>query len=310
MATTTMQQESVVSFGAGLACKIEDQEIPPLVPPFLQSAQLLGCADQTEVLEFLSGRPIHTVFMASLISDNGLVSPLNRGSFFGCRNENGRLEGVALIGHATLMETESEECIQAFAQVARDYPPAHLIRGEQQKVKSFWGHYAASNRAPRLLCSEHLLEHDSGPANFLAVPGLRQATLADLEQIVTINASMAFAESCTNPLTRDPKGFRERSARRINQDRNWVWIENGRVIFKADIIAETSDVIYLEGIYIDPEQRGKGYGLRCVSQLTHLLLARASTISLTVNEKFSDLQAFYRKAGYKVFSRYDTIYLH
>ena len=300
MAVTIMRQQSMPSLAPGLTAKIESVYIQPLSP-----------ADETEVLEFLSIRPIHTVFLASLIRDNGMVSSCHRGSFFGCRNKNGRLEGVALIGHATIIETESEECIKAFAHLAKNCSPApaHLIRGEQKKVESFWSYYAEGERAPRLLCRELLVERTSAPVNFPAVPGLRLATLADLEPVMNVNASMAFAEGGVNPLTRDPEGFRERSARRIKQGRNWVWIENDRLIFKADIIAKTTEVSYLEGVYVDPEHRGKGYGLRCMSQLTKLLLERTGCICLTVNVKFSDIQTFYSKAGYKFRSHYDTIYL-
>src|ERR1043166_6358628 len=69
-----------------------------------------------EVLNFLSERPLHTVFMASLIRDNGLVSPHNRGSFYACRNAHGSLEGVALLGHATVIEARSSASISAFAR--------------------------------------------------------------------------------------------------------------------------------------------------------------------------------------------------
>lgn len=298
MAVTIMQQQSAPSPVAGLTAKPESVCVQPL-----------GQADEAEVLEFLSIRPIHTVFMASLIRDNGMVSSLHRGSFFGCRNNDGRLEGVALIGHATIIETESEECIKTFARLAKNCSPAHLIRGEQQKVESFWSYYAEGERAPRLLCRELLLEQTSASVSLTAVPGLRLANLADLSHVINVNASMAFAESGVNPLTRDPAGFRERSARRIKQRRNWVWIENDRLIFKADTIAQTPEVSYLEGVYVDPEHRGKGYGLRCISQLTRLLLERTGSICLTVNAKFSDIQTFYSKAGYKFRSHYDTIYL-
>ena len=44
----------------------------------------LGQSDQSEVIEFLSARPVHTVFMVGLIRDNGLLSPRNRGSFSRC----------------------------------------------------------------------------------------------------------------------------------------------------------------------------------------------------------------------------------
>src|SRR5437870_7796017 len=78
-----------------------------------------GC--EGEVLSFLASRPIHTVIMAGLIRDNGLVSPLNRGTFYSCRDAAGRLEGVALIGHLTMVETKSAEVIELFAEIAQQH---------------------------------------------------------------------------------------------------------------------------------------------------------------------------------------------
>ena len=89
----------------------------------------LSAADEPEVLEFLSARTIHTVFMASLIRDNGLVSPHNRGSFYACRDQYGRLEGVALLGHATVIEARTENSLASFARLTRNCLNARLIRG-------------------------------------------------------------------------------------------------------------------------------------------------------------------------------------
>ena len=95
----------------------------------------LSTADEAEVFEFLSARTIHTVFMASLIRDNGLVSPHNRGSFYACRDRYGLLEGVALLGHATVIEARSENALASFARLARNCLNARLIRGEQETAK-------------------------------------------------------------------------------------------------------------------------------------------------------------------------------
>ncbi len=95
--------------------------------------QRLANSDAAEVLQFLSQRPIHTVAMMSLIRDNGIVSPFNRGTFYGCRDLNGQLEGVALVGHATLMETVSDRALAALAQVARECPNTHMIMGEKEQ---------------------------------------------------------------------------------------------------------------------------------------------------------------------------------
>ena len=71
------------------------QERAPHTPPVF--VKPLANDDQSEVLQFLSQRALHTVSMMSLIQDNGLVHPLKRGTFYGCRDTNGQLEGVALV---------------------------------------------------------------------------------------------------------------------------------------------------------------------------------------------------------------------
>ncbi len=272
-----------------------------------RGAALLRSGDEDEVLEFLSVRPVHTVYMASLIRDNGLTSELNRGSFYACRRGNA-LEGVALLGHAIVMDTESEGCIKAFAELAKHHSRVHLIRGEKKQVQAFWTYYGKGKRNARCFADELLLQLKQLPTTE-PVPELRQATLGDLEDVVNVNAAMARSESGVNPLTRDARGFRERAARRIGKGRVWVWVKNDRLIYKSDIIAETPEATYLEGVYVVPDQRAKGYGLRCISQLAKLLLTRTKTICLAVNEKSFGSQQFYMRAGYELACRYDTIYL-
>ena len=264
---------------------------------------------KAEVLDFLRARPLHTVFLSGFIRDNGMVSLLNRGTFYAARNREGRLEGVGLIGHATLIETQSEAALEAFAGFARGCPFAHMILGEKEKVDNFWGYYAKPGETPRLICRELLLEKRWPVKKCKEVPGLRPATIDDLAHVMEVNAGMAFKESGINPLEKDPVGFRLRCARRIEQERIWLWVEKGRLIFKADIMSDTPDVVYLEGVYVNPEYRGKNYGLRCFSQLCKTLLARTVSICLLVNEKNRKARSFYRKAGYRLRSHYDTIFL-
>src|SRR5205085_799140 len=83
---------------------------------------------------FLSERPVQTVVMSGLVRDNGLESPFNRGTFYACRDREGRLEGVALIGHATLVEARTESALAAFAALAQKESNAHTILGEHGRV--------------------------------------------------------------------------------------------------------------------------------------------------------------------------------
>jgi predicted GNAT family acetyltransferase len=272
-------------------------------------AQPIKNEDKDEVFAFLAVRPLHTVYISGLIRDNGLESPLNRGKFYCCRNEEGQLEGVALIGHATLIEARTEAALQTFAAMAQTCKRAHMIMGESEKIQTFWNFYADGGQSPRLACRELLFEQRWPVEVRKEVRGLRRATLRDLEMVLPVQAEMAYEESGVNPMEKDPNGFRLRCARRIEQGRVWVLIENGRLIFKADIMSDTAEVVYLEGIYVAPEERGNGVGRRCLSQLTRNLLARTKSVSLLVNEQNQMASEFYLKAGFKMRAHYDTIFL-
>lgn len=280
----------------------------PVAESALTTGRLAG-EDEAEVLEFLARRPIHTVAMVGFIHDNGLVSPLNRGIFHGCRNRQGQLEGVALIGHATLMEARTDRALHAFVEVAQKCNMAHLIMGEEERILEFWTYYSKAGQEMRRACRELLFElrwplkvREEGSE-------LRRATLNDLDLIAPVQAQMAFDESAVNPMEADSAGFLQRCVRRINQGRTWTWIDDGKLIFKADIVADTPAVIYLEGIWVNPETRGRGYGLRCMSQLAQMLLSPNQSICLLVNGENTEAHQFYERAGYEFRGVYDTIFL-
>jgi predicted GNAT family acetyltransferase len=265
--------------------------------------------DQEEILQFFSRRPIHTVCMSSYIRDHGVVSPLNRGLFYGHRNDSGDLTGVALIGHATLLETEDEAAIEAFAELTHRYPSSHLIRGEQELISRFWNHFENLGNSPRLACSELLFEQTHVVLPPDELPRLRLATLADLERVIQINAAMLFSECGLEPLKKDPIGFQNRIARRIKNRRVYVWERENQLLFKADIFAETPEMIYLEGINVHPRERGKGHGLRCMAQLGRLLLKRSKALCLLINKQQTALGQFYSKVGFEFRGNYQTVYL-
>lgn len=265
--------------------------------------------DRNEVLAFLAERPVQTVCLAGFVRDNGLVSPFNRGTFYGCRNSEGRLEGVALIGHATLIEARSDRAMQEFGLLAQGYQRTHIILGEKDKVEQFWNYYADAGQEMRLVCRELLFELRRAMTVRDEIDGLRRATLADLETVAPIQAAMAEEESGTNPLEVDREGFLARCARRIEMGRVWVLEEDGRLMFKADVLADTPDVVYLEGVWVNPSERGKGLGRQCLRQLCQQLLSRTKSVCALVNENNQRAHTFYRMCNFKMRGVYDSIFL-
>jgi predicted GNAT family acetyltransferase len=287
---------------------MEENALLP-IPDVTLSVSKLTDSDLKETIAFLSERPIHTVCMLGMIRDNGLVSDLNRGTFYGCRNSEGRLEGVALIGHATLLETRTRGAIHELARTAQIHNRLHLIMAEQEKVEEFWNHYSDDGQSMRLACRELLFELRQSVELLEPVAGLRLATLEDLPLVAPVQALMAEEESGINPMTSDPEGFMKRCARRISKNRVWVITEGDRLIFKTDVQAQTPEVIYLEGIYVAPDRRGTGLGRRCFTEVCRTLLDDTRSICLLVNEENERVHSFYRMCGFKCVSNYDTIFL-
>lgn len=268
--------------------------------------------DREEVLGFLAERPVHTVALAGLIRDNGFVSEHNRGDFYGCRNSRGRLEGVALVGHHTLVEGRTRRAVREFATAALGCPRTHMILGELETVEEFWNGYADEGQRMRLACRELLFElreaigRDEDDAS---EEGPRRASAEDLELIIPVHAGLAAAESGVNPLDTDPEGFRRRCLRRIEQGRTWVVTDGERLLFKADVQADTPEVIYLEGVYVHPSERGTGAARAYLTRLCRHLLSFTRTVCLLANEENERAQRFYRTCGFKMRGVYDTIFL-
>lgn len=286
--------------------KVHSSSAQRISAPLVVSPLLQGKEEET--LAALSGPSLTNVIMSGFIRDNGLASPLNRGHFYACHDEQDRLKGIALIGHTILFEAFDERAIEAFAEIARRETAPHLLMGEHNAVERFWNYYADETQSPRLVCPVLFLQRRERFEEQLPVSGLRPAMRDDLEQVVEAQAAMALETSGVDPLKKDPAGFRARYLRRIEKQRVWVLMKDRRLVFKADIIAETPQATYLEGVYVSPEERGKGLGRNCLVGVGRILLERTKAIYLFVEHENKRTKSFYLNLGFSVAGNYDLLY--
>lgn len=271
--------------------------------------EVLTNAERAETLHFFEQRGINAAFFAGIIHDNGLESSFNRGTLYGYRTSSGQLEGVALIGHATLIEAITDEALHALAEVAHRCHSAQMIMCEENRLEKFWQFYAAAGQEMRRASRQLLLELRWPVEVSSNTSKLRLATAADLELLVPVHAEMALEESGIDPRAEDAAGFAERYRRRIQKGRTWVLTEGQQLVFKAEVASTTPQTTYLEGIWVNPEYRRMGFGQSCMSQLTRMLMWRAKSVCLFVNDDNDEAQRFYRQAGYHLRTVYDTIFL-
>ena len=239
-----------------------------------------------------------------------IVSELNRGKFYGYRNISGTLEGVALIGHSTLVEARSEKALKNLAITARTaQTPIHLIMSSGNAAETFWQHLTDGVTEPRLTCTENLFEIAFPFAVQKTEWQIENATMEHLLPVAEAQAEVAFMESGVDPMLKDRDGFLKRVARRIEQDRVFIVTDGDQLVFKADIIAETEDVIYLEGVYVAPEYRARDIGSKCLSLLSLELLNRVEHICLLSNVDFEGAHKSFIKAGFKNTDHCTTLFV-
>jgi len=84
---------------------------------------------------------------------------------------------------------------------------------------------------------------------------------------------------------------------------------NGRrLVFKLDVIAGTPGATYIEGVYVSPEERGKGLGQSCMKAVGHKLLEQTQAIYLFVETENTRTTSFYARLGFNVAGNYDLLY--
>ena len=272
-------------------------------------AFVLANSETEAVLEFLPKKPAHCAYLTGLIHEHGLVSPLNRGTFYASKDFLGELRGVALVGHATIIEPTNKESLRDLAEAARNCDSKHLVMCEERWAEQFWNHHG-TDRSIKCERRELLLElrWPTGNSNKNR-QHLRLATSKDLDVLIPVHARLACSQSGVDPRDVDREGFVERYQQRIKNGGTWVLTDNDQLIFKADVISATAETCYLEGVWVNPDVRSMGYGRACIAELARMLLWRSRSISVLVNDDDLETQSFYKSCGFQMRGSYRTVFL-
>jgi predicted GNAT family acetyltransferase len=171
-----------------------------------------------------------------------------------------------------------------------------MIIGEEHAVDELWA--AARSRMPR--------PRDDRPGQPVYVlgdapepgdTGLRAARSTDLELLIPACAEAHREEIGIDPLRRDPEGFRWRTRAQVDEGRSWIWVEEGRICFKAEASAWTPSAVQLQQVWVDPELRNRGYAKRALQDLCRLLLAHAPAVCLFVRPENAPAIRVYEGIG-------------
>jgi predicted GNAT family acetyltransferase len=130
-------------------------------------------------------------------------------------------------------------------------------------------------------------------------PGVRRVVLDELDVLYPACVAMFTEEVGVSP---EPSGgghYRARVAQLISRGWAFARIEEGQVVFKAEVGVATRHACQVQGVYVHPDLRGRGIAAPAMAAVVELALRNiAPVVSLYVNAGNVAAMRAYRRAGF------------
>jgi ribosomal protein S18 acetylase RimI-like enzyme len=263
----------------------------------------LGWSDQTAALEFLEREPIMNAYLVSRILDEGIGGLGDHVAVF----LRGELVGLAMVGWNIVMAVERslphdrrDFVVSIFAdQVTRSGDAPRAIISEVSLVETIWRQLSSWVVPPTVWRDRqpvYVLDHMDDPPELDQV---RYARAGDLDALVPACAAMHLEEVGIDPMSRDASGYRQRIRELISQQRSMVLFRKGRLVFKTEFSAVTTQTVQLMGVWTRPEERRQGWAKQGLREICGHLLHRHRRVSLFVNDFNTPAIDLYESLGFR-----------
>jgi uncharacterized protein len=262
--------------------------------------RVLGPPDLPSVTEILARDPVANVFVASRVEALGLDPRRLGGEMWG-HVVDGRLTALCHAG-ANLVPVEAgPDAVRAFADRARRQGRrCASIVGPREMVAPLWDLLEPAWGPARDVRPDQPLMTTSSAPLVPADPGVRPVRPEELDVLLPACIAMFTEEVGVSPTAGDGgAAYRARVAELIAAGRSFARIEDGRVLFKAEVGSATRAACQVQGVWVPPDLRGRGLstgGMAAVVQAT--LRDIAPVVSLYVNSYNAAARATYQRVGF------------
>jgi predicted GNAT family acetyltransferase len=279
------------------------------VRPRSEEARLLDDRDRAAALELCAADPVANVFVESRIRTFGL-DPGRLGAQMWGFDQGGRLASLCYGGANLVPVQASPAAVAAFADRAlRQGRRCSSIVGASAAVSELWGHLRPYWGPARDVRAAQPLMAIDGPSPIPADPGVRRVRIDEIDILLPASIAMFTEEVGISPLAGDGgASYRTRVAELVRSGRAFARIDDGRVIFKAEVGAATPQACQVQGVWVRPEYRGQGIAAPGMAAVVSQARATISpVVSLYVNDFNVPGRATYRRAGFREVGEFMSI---
>jgi predicted GNAT family acetyltransferase len=265
------------------------------------TARLLDDRDRAAAIEICDADPVANVFVSSRIRVHGL-DPSRLGAQMWGFEQGGRLVSVCYAG-ANLVPVQADSAaVAAFAARAlHQGRRCSSLVGPSAAVRELW-EYLRSHWGPaRDVRSAQPLMAINGPPAVAPDPAVRRVRNDEIDILLPASIAMFTEEVGVSPLAGDGGvAYRARVAELVRSGRAFARIEDGQVIFKAEVGAATHQACQIQGVWVRPESRRRGLaapGMAAV--VTEARRSISPVVSLYVNDFNAPARGAYYRAGFR-----------
>jgi hypothetical protein len=276
------------------------------------TARVLDDSDEPAVHRLLATDPVAACVLAGRVEVAGTAAASLGAPLWGF-GAGRDLDAVCLAG-ANLIPFAApgaeRAAAGAFAERARRAGRrCSTIVGPAASVAPLWDLLAphwgpARDHRPR----QPLMAID-GPPAVAAEARVRPVRISELETLLPAAVAMFTEEVGVSPLRVDGgAGYRARVTELVRAGHSLAWIEDGEVLFKAEIGAVSRAACQLQGVWVAPAFRGRGIGTAGTAAVVeYARTSVAPVVSLYVNDFNASARAAYRRVGFREVGRYASV---
>jgi predicted GNAT family acetyltransferase len=274
-----------------------------------RDVRVLRDADRAQVDAVLDSEPVAGAFVAARVAAHG-VSRWRLGAYLWGYAPRGRLESVCYSGANLVPVAASSAALEAFSEMAREQGRiCSSIVGPADAVLALWAHLQPDWGGARDIRGRQPLLAATRPADMPPDPLVRRADMRDFDALVPACVAMYTEEVGVSPLGWDGGAtYRARIAELVRSGRSYVRVEDGEVVFKAELGAVSRHACQVQGVWVRPDRRGHGLATGGVAAvLADALATTAPVVSLYVNDYNAAARAVYERCGFAQVGTFATV---
>ncbi|MFJ6371366.1 GNAT family N-acetyltransferase [Streptomyces virginiae] len=266
------------------------------------TTRVLEPSDLDAAMEILGREPVENAFVTSRVQVAGL-DPWRLGGEMWGWYADGELRSLCYAGANLVPVCAGPDAVRAFADRARRtgrrcssiVGPAEAARLLWQLLEPSWG------PAREVRSHQPLMVIERPSTTVEADPQVRRIRKDEMELIMPACVAMFTEEVGISPMAGDGGLlYQARVAELVASGRSFARVDDGKVVFKAEIGAATTRACQIQGVWVDPEFRGLGHsesGMAAV--VAYALRDVAPVVSLYVNDFNTAARAAYHRVGFR-----------